>query len=599
MKSKILNLRQLVSSLRAHKEVVDIYEEVDPSLELAEIHRRVSASSGPALFFHKVKNSSFPVVTNLFGSEKRVEIAFAHEPEKFVEELVHFATKDFPPSLKTLWKKRSLLRGLLKVGTRKKKYAPVTEEQFSEVDLHKIPMLKTWPLDGGHFITLPLVYTENPLGGGSNLGMYRIQRYNADEAGLHFQIAKGGGFHYHQAEQLGQNFPVSIFIGGPPALILSAIAPLPENVPELILCSLLQGKKVDMTSCGSHPHPLIGECEFALLGEAKPHRRHPEGPFGDHYGYYSWTHDFPVFECKKITHRKDAIYPATVVGKPMQEDFYIGNYLQKLLSPLFPVVMPGVKDLWSYGETGFHSLSAAVVRERFYRESMASAFRILGEGQLMLTKCLFLTDKPVCLQNFKEVLTTLLERIRPETDLFIFANLSLDTLDYTGPSLNKGSRAVFLGIGEQVRTLPTSYSGGCPDPLTAVEVFSPGCLVLEAPAFTKWQEYKHLLAYKGFKEWPLLILVDSVAKTCKSVTSFLWTVFTRFEPAADIHVETQGVFRHHLTYSLPILIDARMKPSYPPEVLCDEKTATHVEKNWNRYFPSGMEMGDSHQAHVS
>lgn len=582
-----LNLRQFLARLRENGEIVDIHHEVDPSLELAEIHRRVAAADGPALFFHRIKNSPFPVVTNLFGSRKRVDLAFPHRPERLIKELIDLGTRDFPPKLKTLWKKRNVLKSLLHLGTKRSSKGPILERRHSPPNLHKLPLLKSWPLDGGDFITLPLVYTESPNGGPPNLGMYRIQRYNDSEMGLHFQIQKGGGFHYHEAERLNQPLPVSIFIGGPPALILSAITPLPENVPELLLAGLLQGKKLDLCSSPS----LISECEFALVGKARPHVRRLEGPFGDHYGYYSWAHEFPVFECDTLYHRKDAIYPATIVGKPRQEDFYIGDYLQELLSPLFPIVMPGVQDLWSYGETGFHALSAARVRERYYRECMNSAFRILGEGQLSLTKFLLLTDQPVNLREFPTLLKTVLERFTPETDLFVFSNLSLDTLDYTGPALNKGSRGVMLGIGEKKRELPTTYTGELPPGISKVTPFIPGCLVLEGTLSDQ------LLEYDGFKTWPLLILVDDIEKTLKNEASFLWTIFTRFEPGADIHAKGK-IVRNHIAYSGPILIDARMKPNYPPEVLCDAETSKRVTENWQRYFPDGMEMGESETAHV-
>lgn len=571
-------MREFLQRLREAGEIVDVYHPVDPTLELAEIHRRVAAADGPALFFHNVKGSRFPVVTNMFGSNKRVELAFPHRPDKIVDELVKLATGDFPPPLKKVWKQRHAIKSL---GTKKRKNGPIQQVCQTPPNLEQIPMLKSWPLDGGHFVTLPLVYTESPVGGPPNLGMYRIQRYNKTQTGLHFQIQKGAGFHYHQAEELNQELPVSIFIGGPPALMLSAITPLPENVPELLLAGLMNGKKLNTCRSPHTPHPLISECEFALVGSTKPHVRKKEGPFGDHYGYYSWEHDFPLFDCKALYHRKDAIYPATVVGKPRQEDFYIGDYLQELLSPIFPIVMPGVKDLWSYGETGFHSLSAAVVTERYYRECMASAFRILGEGQLSLTKFLLLTDQPVNLRNFKEVLTTILERFSPETDLFIFSNLSLDTLDYTGPELNKGSRGVMLGIGEKKRDLPTSINAQNAAP------YCPGCLLIE----------EDLTDLTPFQEWPLIIRVDNIKKTLKSDASFLWTVFTRFNPASDIHA-TAKIVHNHISYSGPILIDARMKPSYPEEVMCDPATANIVSENWHRYFPEGQEMGESSTGHV-
>lgn len=556
----MINLRDFISALREEDEVLDIRCPVDPYLEIAEIHRRVALENGPALFFHNVKGSSFPVVTNLFGSKKRIDIAFANRPDIVIRDLVETMTGEFPPKLSTLWKKRHSLKQIKSLGTKKRFRAPVME--CSGDDLEKLPLLQLWPMDGGHFVTLPLVYTEPIDGGSPNLGMYRIQRYSKNRTGLHFQIQKGGGFHFHEAEKQNRALPVTIFIGGPPALILSAITPLPENVPEILIAGLMQGKKLDTVRCRETTHPLIGECEFALVGEAPPHVREPEGPFGDHYGYYSLKHDFPTFNLKKIYHRKDAIYPATVVGKPRQEDFYIGDYLQDLLSPIFPIVMPGVKKLWSYGETGFHSLSAAVVKERYYRECMTSAFRILGEGQLSLTKFLLLTDQDVDVRDFRAVLTTILERFRPETDLFIFANLSLDTLDYTGPELNKGSRGIMLGMGEKIRDLPTSIRAENAKP------FCPGCLVVQDE-----------VDFSKFSDWPLVVLVDNVDAALKE---FLWTVFTRFEPAADIQSRAK-VFRHHLSYELPIVIDARMKPSYPPVVECDPATEKLVSERWKSY----------------
>jgi 4-hydroxybenzoate decarboxylase subunit C len=571
-----LRLGDFVSDLKKSGQLVEVEAPVDTALELAEVHRRVAAANGPALLFRNPKGSSFPVATNLYGSRERIDMAFANRPRETIAELLQLLTREFPPALPTLWQKRKTLLSLKNIGMARRRGGAVMERSIDPVDLGQLPMLKSWPEDGGHFLTLPLVYTEPPEGGPGNLGIYRVQRFDEKTTGLHWQIGKGGGFHYAAAERLGQPLPVTIYLGGPPALLMSALAPLPENVPEVLLASFLQGRKLRLTK-----ERLIAECEFALIGEARPHERRPEGPFGDHYGYYSLTHDFPVFHCKKIHHRKGAIYPATVVGKPRQEDYYLGNYLQELLSPLFPIVMPGVKDLWSYGETGFHSLSAAVIEERYGREAMAHAFRILGEGQLSLTKFLLLTDQPVDLQDFKGLLTTVLERFRPETDLYIFSNLSIDTLDYTGPELNKGSRGVLLGLGDPVRKLPHTYSG----PLKA-RPFCPGCLVVEEPPA------------ELPKEWPLIVVVDDLEKATASEANFLWTVFTRFEPAADIHAADVKTHRHHLCYEAPILIDARMKPSYPDALTCDEETAELVTSRWEEYFPDGMEMGDGDQAHV-
>lgn len=583
----VIHLRQWIDILRQHKQIIDIHVEVDPCLELAEIHRRIAEEEGPALFFHRVKGSTFPVVTNLFGSMERVQLAFPQRLENWIEQILHLLTGG-PPSLGRFWQKRSLFKRFLHLGTKRSwRSAPVMECCDTPPDLEQMPLLQLWPHDGGHFITLPLVYTE-PLGGGvPNLGMYRIQRYDKTTTGIHWQIGKGGGFHYHQAEMKNKSLPVHIFLGGPPSLILSAITPLPENVTEIMLAGLLQEQKLSVSRHGYNDYPLFSECEFALVGEVRPHERRMEGPFGDHYGYYSLAHPFPVFHCKALYHRRDAIYPATVVGKPRQEDFYLGNYLQKLLSPIFPIVMPGVKDLWSYGETGFHSLAAAVVRERYYRESMSHAFRILGEGQLSLTKFLLLTDQAVDLQNFTLVLKTILERFRPEKDLFIFSNLSLDTLDYTGPELNKGSRGIMLGCGEPIRTLPEQYHASTPLPscVTKAAPFCAGCLMIEVALHEATEEaLKYIAAASALQSWPLVIIVDEIQPLLNNEALFLWTVFTRFEPAADIYSGDVQVYRHHLCYEGPILIDARMKASYPAEVCCDFETQKLVDRNWDRYF---------------
>ncbi|HEY0780917.1 MAG TPA: UbiD family decarboxylase domain-containing protein, partial [Thermoanaerobaculia bacterium] len=376
--------------------------------------------------------------------------------------------------------------------------------------------------------------------------------------------------------------------------------PLPENVPELMLASLILGARLPLSE-GPWPHPVVSNAEFALIGEVPPQVRRPEGPFGDHYGYYSLRHDYPVFEVEWMARRKDAIYPATVVGKPRQEDFYIGDLLQELLSPLFPLVMPGVKALWSYGETGYHSLAAAVVQERYKREAMASAFRILGEGQLSLTKFLLVTDRAVDLKDFRATLAHVLARTHPETDLYVFSNLSMDTLDYTGPAVNEGSKGVLLGLGDPVRELPHEFdSAVTPLGLTDVRVFCPGCLVVGGPPYADDPAAAERFAtHPGFAGWPLLVLTDEPARAAASPINFLWTTFTRFEPAGDLHAASRALVRGPLSWKPPILIDARLKPGFPKELFADPATATMVGERWREYFPGRrVEMGDSATGHL-
>jgi UbiD family decarboxylase len=581
------NLREFLEVLRRNGDLVNIEIEVDPYLELAEIHRRIIEQEGPCLWFKRVKDSAFSVVTNLFGTPRRLEMAFGLRPLELVREAVRFAETLLPPTLEKLWNFRRLALEVLKLGTRSVNHGPVMEVIEQPPDLNHLPILTVWPEDGGPFVTLPLVYTENPEDKGHNLGMYRMQRFDSTTTGMHWQIHKGGGFHYKVAEQLNEPLPLSVFLGGPPALMLAAIAPLPEHVGELVIASILAGDRLPILQDPRSSHPIPAEAEFVLQGSVPPQQRHPEGPFGDHYGYYSLRHDYPVFHVERVFHRRDAIYPATVVGKPRQEDYFIGNYLQELLSPLFPLVMPGVQGFWSYGETGFHSLAAAQVRERYAREAMVSAFRILGEGQLSLTKFLIAVNSPVDLRDFRRVLTHVLERVHWETDLFILSNLSMDTLDYCGPEINKGSKAILLGVGESVRDLPAEFQGEIPSGVREVQIFCPGCLVVAGSNYAREPDQPNYLAqWKDFEKWQLLILADD-ASIAKSDTQFLWAVFTRFDPASNIIAAHTEVRNHHLCYRNPIVIDARMKPRYPAEVACDPATANKVNQRWREYFPRG------------
>jgi UbiD family decarboxylase len=597
------DLRAFLDRLRRDNDLVEVTTAVDANLEVAEIHRRVIAAGGPALLFSNVTDSSFPLVTNLFGTARRAELAFGERPLRLIKRLVHLAETLLPPTPAKLWAARDVGFELARVGTRRQAAGPVLDVVTSDVRLDRLPILTCWPEDGGPFITLPLVYTAHPSRPGHNLGIYRLHVYDKQTTGMHWQIGKGGGFHYAVAEAQGNALPATVFLGGPPALILSAIAPLPENVPELLLASLVAGARLPQTTApGGHPHPLIGSAEFALMGQVPPKRRQPEGPFGDHYGYYSLRHDYPVFEVGQIAHRRDAIYPATVVGKPRQEDYFIGDLLQELLSPLFPLVMPADEQLWSYGETGYHSLAGAIVKQRYKREAMASAFRILGEGQLSLTKFLLLTDRLVNLKDFRATLEHILARTRTETDLYVFSNLSMDTLDYTGPVVNEGSKGVWLGVGDPIRDLPRTFRGDPEPPADVLEarVFCSGCLVVRASSYAQDADAPaRLAAHPAFSDWPLLVLSDEPERATRSAMNFLWTTFTRFEPAADIHAARRTIARNHIAYEAPIVIDARMKPWYPREVSCRDDVAQKVSGRWKEYFSNRVvEMGDSEKGHL-
>jgi UbiD family decarboxylase len=632
------DLRAFLDRLRRDGDLVEVSAPVDPWLEVAEIHRRVIAAGGPALLFRNpapdpelrrraaaepvrlvsgaeptpapAPNATggygMPLVTNLFGTARRAELAFGRRGGRLIRRLVELAETVLPPTPGKLWSARDLAAAALRVGFRRVRSGPVIEVVTRGATLDALPITTSWPGDGGPFLTLPLVYTEHPEGKGHNLGIYRMQVHGPRELGMHWQIGKGGGFHYAVAEGRGEALPATVLLGGPPALLLAAVAPLPENVPELLLASLLAGSRLPRCP-GPGAHSLVASAELALTGSVAPRARRPEGPFGDHYGYYSLVHDFPVFTVEAMARRRDAILPVTVVGKPRQEDFFVGDLLQELLSPLFPLVMPGVVDLWSYGETGYHSLAAAVVRERYRREAMVSAFRILGEGQLSLTKFLLVVDRAVELRDFHATLTHLLERTRPETDLYVFGNLAMDTLDYTGPRINEGSKGVWLGLGEPVRALPRELSlPALPPGVDEAVVFSPGCLVLGAAAELPRageagaaEALRAIAAWPGLGDWPLLVLSDEPRRAAASAMNFLWTTFTRFEPAADLHAAAVRVVRNQLSHTPPILVDARTKRGFPAELFPPAAVAAQVGRRWREYFPGGgVEMGDSALAHL-
>lgn len=586
--AKLHDLRSYLELLKREQQLLIIDEEVDPYLEIAEIHRRVIAEGGPALLFTRVKNSRFPVTTNLFGTNKRLELAFGNKPQQFVRDVVKLIESGMPLSAGKLWENRRLLLEGLKIGLKDTTKAPILDKLQSPPQLSSLPMLTSWHSDGGPFVTLPLVYTEHPGGKGHNLGMYRIQQHDETTTGIHWQIHKGGGYHYYEAEKRGMALPMTLFIGGPPALMLAAIAPLPEDLPELLLTSLLIGDKLKMTKDPLGGHRLVANVEFAIKGQVPPHVRKPEGPFGDHYGYDSLQHDYPIFQVSHLYHRHDAIYPATVVGRPRQEDFFIGDFLQDLLSPLFPLVMKGVKELKTFGEAGFHCLAAARVADRYPREAFACGLRVLGEGQLSLTKFLIVTDGDIDITDFGALWVHVLERVQWDQDLFVFANVSQDTLDYTGPSVNKGSKALLMGLGkEKRRELPGEFTGTLPASCSRPLVFLPGTLIIQGCSYIEAPNLAKELAERAdLFDWPIIFLVNDSRETGSSMQDFLWTIFTRFEPAADISARSTSVNRFHVGLHAPVVIDCRMKPWYTPVLEVDPATKELVDRKFNRIVPA-------------
>ncbi len=397
------DLRSFLRALEKQNELKRISVEVDPELEITEIATRVVKEEGPALLFEKVKGSPYKLAINIFGSPRRIAIALGKTPGELGAELAQLVQAVQPPSFKGLWKARRTLRRALSMRSKRVRNAGA-QEIVEEPELTQWPILKCWPGDAGRFITFPLVITQHPLTKARNVGLYRMQLHSQNSTGLHWQIQKGGGFHYAEAEKRAQPLPVAVAIGSDPYLLMAAIAPLPEGMDEIAFSGFLRGGPTLMVRGKTIAMDVPASAEFVMEGDAAPQERILEGPFGDHFGHYSHAAPFPVFRVRKVTRRKDPIYLAAVVGKPPQEDRYLGDALQEIMSPLIRMIRPEVHDLWAYYEAGFHNLLVVAVNQRYAKEGMKTALGLLGEGQLSLTKCLVLVDPQVNVRDFHAVL---------------------------------------------------------------------------------------------------------------------------------------------------------------------------------------------------
>lgn len=580
-KKTLLCTRDFVELLQENGEVWQLDDPVDPNLELAHIQREVCKRKGPAILFTNVKGTRFPVATNLYGSEKRIELAFGQEPGKFIETLADTVMNLMPPNFKKIWQAKSLIPQGLKLGVKNRKSGAVLNNRIDPVDLTQLPQIKSWPDDGGAFVTLPLVYTESPVSGKGNLGMYRIQMFDRNHAGMHIQIHRGGGFHYYEAEKMGKALPARIFVGGPPALTIAAVAPLPEDITELMFASLLMGKKLDVGVPDDLGIRMVMDADFSIQGKIPPFKRRKEGPFGDHYGYYSLEHDYPFLEVESINCRKDAIWPATIVGRPPQEDHYIAEYLQDLLEPLFPMVMPTVKKVWAFEESGVHSMAGAIVKNRYPKEAFTAALRILSEGHLSLTKFLIVTDQDCNVKDFRALFLKVLERADFMTDLFVFSNISQDSLDYTDSRENEGSKGILMGIGPKRFDLKESWSGSFRNSaLGEAELFCPGALCVKGTPYSLNPALaEELVQETSINDFRMVFLVDDPKEACKSSEDFIWHIFTRFDPASDIYGKSETV-RLHVGITGTVVIDCRMKPWYPSVLIENPDVTKAVEEKW-------------------
>jgi 4-hydroxy-3-polyprenylbenzoate decarboxylase len=604
------NLREAIDDLAAARQLVRIEAEINPCLEAAEIQRRVYRAGGPALYFARVKGCRFPMVSNLFGTIERMHYLFRDT----LDDVRRLVELKIDPTLGLRQPLRYLKAPWIAAKMRPKivSRGPILAH---ETTIDHLPQQKSWPDDGGAFITLPLVYTEDPEQPGfkrSNVGMYRVQlsggRYQPNvEVGLHYQIHRGIGVHHAAAIRRGEPLRVNVFVGGAPALAVAAVMPLPEGVSELSFAGVLGGRRLPMIGL-ANALPIYAEADFCITGTIDPERRLPEGPFGDHLGYYSLAHDFPVLRVERVYHRPDPIWPFTVVGRPPQEDTVFGQFIHELTGPIVPSLIPGVRAVHAVDAAGVHPLLLAIGSERYvpYGESsrpqelLTQANAILGQGQMSLAKYLWIAngddDPGLDIRQVDCILQHMLARVDWRRDLHFQTCTTIDTLDYSGGALNEGSKLVIAAVGRPIRSLPTELPSDLrlpPDPGVSGDgargfrnprICVPGILAIEGPRYAAagadTAVNRFCAAYTSqdaINRFPLIVIVDDSDFVTASLSNFLWATFTRSDPAADVDGIESCTDKKHWGCRGSLVIDARAKPHHAPPLVEDPAVSRRVD----------------------
>lgn len=597
------SLDECVADLERHDHLVRISSEVDPDLEMALVQRRVYEAGGPAILYERVKGSRFRAVSNLFGTVERCRFMFRDTLED-IKKIISIKTD---PSLafKNPFKLIGLPLTAMKTVPFKRSKGPVMEGSCSLSDL---PQIKSWPDDGGAFITLPQVFSLPPSKKSimaSNLGMYRIQisggKYKLNqEAGMHYQIHRGIGVHHAEAISFQKPLKVSVFIGGPPAHTFAAVMPLPEGMSEILFAGMLGNRMFRYIR--KRGHIISADADFCIAGTIDPEKALPEGPFGDHLGYYSLVHNFPVLNVEKVYCRRDAIWPFTSVGRPPQEDTSFGKLIHEITAPAAPAEVPGLKALHAVDEAGVHPLLLAIGSERYVpwqkrrpMELLTIANALLGFGQCSLAKYLFIVsgeDNPsLDVNDVPKFFIHMLERVNWRSDLHFQTATTIDTLDYSGSGLNMGSKLVMAAAGPKRRDLFSNLPQGMdlelPEGFGPGGFILPGIMVVKGPQFntetfdsrdgcSKIQELENRLPTKLVDNIPLLVVVDDPDFCIESVKNFLWITFTRSNPSHDVYGSDSFIRHKHWGCEGPLIIDARIKPHHAPPLTDDPKTVARV-----------------------
>lgn len=600
------SLEACLLDLEANGQLVRIIEEVDPYLEMAAIHLRVHEAGGPALLFENVKGSKFRAASNIFGTLQRSKFIFRYTLS-LVQQLIELKNdpvKAIKNPLKNFAAGMAALKALpLKNPSNK----PVL---FEQIQIENLPQVHHWPMDGGAFVTLPQVYTEDIDQPGimhANLGMYRIQlsgneyRMNK-EIGLHYQLHRGIGVHQSKANNKGLPLKVSVFAGGPPAHSVAAVMPLPEGISEMTFAGVLGGRRFRYAYVDGFC--VSTDADFVITGEVYPGENKPEGPFGDHLGYYSLRHNFPLMKVHKVFAKKNAIWPFTVVGRPPQEDTSFGQLIHELTGAVVQAEIPGLKEVHAVDAAGVHPLLLAIGSERYTpytptkqpAEILTIANHILGTGQLSLAKFLFITaddSNKLTTANIQLYLQYILQRVNLLRDIHFYTNTTIDTLDYSGTSLNSGSKVVIAAYGEIIRSLVTEVPA-CLQHLQYFEepeVVMPGVIALKLTPFETYSTatkemdiLNNLLQSKTgeLQTVPVLVICDDAAFVSETIRNFLWVTFTRCNPSHDIYGIESSTINKHWGCKGPLVFDARIKPHHAPPVISDAATEKKIDKLFNK-----------------
>jgi len=597
------SLYDCVQDLEKHGHLLRIKQEIDPDLEAAEVHRRVFEAGGPAILFERIKGSPFPALSNLYGTYERTDFLFRHTIKK-VQKVIEL--KADPTSLlrKPLRYTSAPFTALSALPMKSIGKAPITH---GTTTIDQLPLIKSWPMDGGAFVTLPQVLTLPPGDSNimhSNVGMYRIQltgnEYQTNhEVGMHYQIHRGIGVHHTMYNQSDEPFRASVFIGGPPSHAFAAIMPLPEGLSELTFAGLLGGRRFRYTKRDGHV--LSADADFVITGTIRKNTKKPEGPFGDHLGYYSLQHDFPVMDVDQVYYRKNAIWHFTVVGRPPQEDSSFGYMIHQLVKLLTPQEFPGVRQINAVDAAGVHPLLLAIGSERYMpfrerrpEEILTQANRILGSGQTSLAKFLFIAaegDAPnLDTHDIPGFFRHVLERVDWTRDLHFHTKTTIDTLDYSGSGWNAGSKVVVACCGDTRRTLGTEIPGSLnlPEGFDAPTVVQPGVLAISGPAFSGPDSYfaaeklTEALEGQDLDAFPLIILGDDARFFGESLNNFLWAAFTRANPSHDIHGVRAFTEHKHWGCRGPLVLDARIKPHHAPALDPDPAVSRRVDQLFSK-----------------